>query len=58
MSFSSVLVDSLLDIGKNMNLITGREKDFYEEQDLYPKPSKRQKPNIPKKESPVLPGAV
>ena len=52
MSFSSILVDSLLDIGKNMNLFIGREKDFYKEQDLYPKPSKRQKPNIPKKKAP------
>ena len=32
MSFSGILVDSLLNIGKNMNLITGREKDFYEDQ--------------------------
>ena len=32
MSFSGVLVDSLIDIGKNMNFITGREKDFYEDQ--------------------------
>ena len=32
MSFSGIFVDSLVNIGKNMNLINGREKDFYEDQ--------------------------
>ena len=33
MPVSDILVDSPLDIGKNMNLITGIEKkDFYEDQ--------------------------
>ena len=32
MSFPHILVDSFLHIEKNVNLITGREKDFYEDQ--------------------------
>ena len=32
MPFSGIPVDSLLDIGKYMNLINRREKDFYEDQ--------------------------
>ena len=31
MFFSGILVDSLFDIGRKMNLITGRKKDFYED---------------------------
>lgn len=32
MSFPHILVDSFLHIEKNVNLIIGREKDFYEDQ--------------------------